>query len=72
METWEEIRGLTPEEQTAWLKAHMAKWDEFIEGIRISEEQLAAHEASGAPGYPPGWISLEEYMEQRGLSNRPQ
>jgi hypothetical protein len=72
MELRETLAGMTPEEQTAWLKAHMANWDEFVEGIRISEEQLAAHEASGAPGYPPGWISLEEYQRQRGLSNRPQ
>jgi hypothetical protein len=66
----EELDGLSPEEQTEWLKAHMPDWDGFLDQIRISREELAAHEASGAPGYPPGWITLDEYMEQRGLSNR--
>ena len=72
MDTWEDIASLAPEEQTEWLKAHMPNWDEFIDGIRISREQLAAHEAAGKPGYPPGWISLDEYREQRGLSSHPE
>jgi hypothetical protein len=72
MDIREELKGLSPEQQTEWLKAHMPDWDGFVEQIRISREQLAAHEASGAPGYPPGWVTLDEYMEQRGLSNGPQ
>jgi hypothetical protein len=72
MDLRETLRGMTPEQQTEWLKAHMPNWDEFIDGIRISREQLAAHEAAGKPGYPPGWISLDEYREQRGLSSHPE
>ena len=58
MDLRETLEGLSPEEQTAWLKAHMPDWDQFVEGIRISHEQLEAHLASGARGYPPGWIAL--------------
>ncbi len=68
MDWWDEIRGLSPEEQTEWLKHHLRDWDEFVEGIRISHEELEAHRASGATGYPPGWISLDEFREQFGLS----
>ena len=68
MDLRETLAGMTPEEQTEWLRAHMPDWERFVEGIRISREQLAAHEASGAPGYPPGWISLDEYREERGLA----
>ena len=69
---WEELGGLSPEEQTAWLKDHMPDWDRFIEGIRLSREELAAHEAAGKPGYPPGWISVEDYRRLRGLPTKPQ
>ena len=70
MDLREALAGMTPEEQTEWLKAHMPNWDRFIEDIRVSHEQLEAHEASGAPGYPPGWVTLDEFLEERGLSNR--
>jgi hypothetical protein len=62
------LAGMTPEEQTAWIRAHMTNWDEFIEGIRISRQELAQHRAAGKPGYPPGWISLDEFRRQRELS----
>jgi hypothetical protein len=64
MDLREVLGAMTPEEQTEWLKAHMPDWDCFVEGIRISREEIAAHEASGAPGYPHGWISLDEYRDQ--------
>jgi hypothetical protein len=61
------LAGMTPEEQTAWLREHMPNWDEFVEGIRRSREQLAAHRAAGKPGYPDSWITVEEYRKLRGL-----
>lgn len=61
------LAGKAPEEQTAWLQTHMPNWDEFIEGIRISRQQLAEHRSAGQPGYPPGWITVEEYRRRRGL-----
>lgn len=67
MDLRETVGALSPEEQTEWLKSHMPDWERFVEGILSSEQQLATHEASGAPGYPPGWISLDEYPEQRSL-----
>ena len=70
MELREILAGMTPEEQTEWLKAHIPNWDEFVEGIRISHEQWEAHRAAGGAGLPPGWISLEEFRKERGLSNR--
>jgi hypothetical protein len=70
MDTWEDLRGLSPEEQTEWLKRHMKDWDRFIEDIRVSEEQLEAHRAAGGTGYPPGWITAEEYRRQRGLPSK--
>jgi hypothetical protein len=72
MDTWEDIRGLSPEEQTAWLKSHMRDWDQFVEDIRVSDEQLKAHRAAGGTGLPPGWIWLEDYWKQRALPNRPE
>ena len=50
MDTWEDIRGLSPEAQTEWLKRHMKDWDRFVEDIRVSDEQLAAHRAAGGDG----------------------
>jgi hypothetical protein len=70
MDTWEDIRGLSPEEQTEWLKRHMKDWDRFVEDIRVSHEQLEAHRAAGGMGLPPGWISLEDYRRERGLPSR--
>ena len=67
MDTWEDLRGLSPEEQTAWLKAHMRDWDRFVEDIRVSHEQLEAHRAAGGTGLPPSWITLEEYLLKRAL-----
>ena len=72
MDTWEDIAALSPEEQTEWLKARMPNWDQFIEHIRLSHEQLEAHRAAGGTGYPPGWLTLEEYWEKRALPNRPE
>src|SRR5262249_39212533 len=67
MNAWEEITALSPEEQTAWLKQHIRDWDRFVEDIRVSHEQLAAHRAAGKPGLPPGWIDVDEYWQQRAL-----
>ena len=67
----DEIEGLSPEEQTAWRKAHMPDWDRFVEDIRINRERLAAHEALGASGYLPGWSYPDEYREQRRLTRHP-
>jgi hypothetical protein len=72
MDLREQLAAMSPEAQTEWLKAHMPDWDRFVADISISEEQFAAHEATGAPGYPPGWISLDEYREQRGLPSHPE
>ena len=49
MELREVLAGLSPDEQTEWVKAHMPNWDEFIEGIRVSRQQLAEHRATGQP-----------------------
>jgi hypothetical protein len=62
------LAGMTAEEQTEWLKAHMPEWEQFVEGIRLSREQLAEHRAAGKPGYPPGWITVEEFRRLRALS----
>ena len=70
METWEEIRGLTPKEQTAWLKARMPDWDRFVADIRASHDQLEAHRAAGGTGAPPSWITVEEYRRQRALPGK--
>jgi hypothetical protein len=67
MELKEHLVGKTPEEQTAWLKEHLDNWDEFVEGIRQSREQLAAWRAAGNEGFPPSWITVEEYRRLRGL-----
>jgi hypothetical protein len=72
MDTWEEIKGLSPEEQTEWLKNHMRDWDRFMEDIRVSHEQLEAHRAAGGTGAPPSWITVEEYWEKRALPNPPE
>lgn len=67
MDASEILAGMTPEEQTEWLKAHMPGWDEFVEGIVSSRQQLAEHRAAGKPGYPPGWITVEEFRRLRAL-----
>ena len=72
MDVQDSLAGLSPEEQTEWLKQHMPEWDRFIEDIRVSEEQLAQHRASGAPGYPTGWMELDEYWRQRAVQPRPE
>ena len=72
MPTWDEISALTPEEQTEWLKARMPEWDRFVEDIRISHEQLEAHRAAGGTGAPPGWITLEEFLQSRAVSSTPE
>jgi hypothetical protein len=63
------LAGLTPEEQTAWLEAHMTNWDAFVEGIHTSRQQLAEHRAAGNLDYPPGWITVEEFRRLRALSS---
>jgi hypothetical protein len=70
MDTWEDVRGLSPEAQTEWMMRHMKDWDRFVEDIRVSEEQLAAHRAAGGTGLPPGWISVDDYRQQRGLPSK--
>jgi hypothetical protein len=67
MDGWDEIRGLSPEEQTDCLKRHLRDWDQFVEGIRASEEELQAYRAAGGIGLPPSWITVEEYRRRRGL-----
>jgi hypothetical protein len=61
------LAGKTPEEQTEWLRTHMRNWDEFIQGIVQSRQQLADWRAAGNTGLPPTWISVEEYRRLRGL-----
>jgi hypothetical protein len=68
MDAMEILAGMTPAEQTEWLEAHMPEWEQFIEGIRLSREQLAEHRAAGKPGYPPGWITMEEFRRLRALA----
>jgi hypothetical protein len=68
MELKNSLAGKTPEEQTAWLKAHMRNWDEFVAGIVQGREQLAGWRAAGNTGYPPSWITLEEFRRERELS----
>lgn len=72
MDGWNEVRGRSLEEQTEWLRGHLRDWDQFVEGIRSSHEQWEAHRAAGGDGLPPGWITLDDFREQRGLSNRPE
>ena len=67
MDTWEDLRGLSPEEQTEWLRAHMTNWDEFIQGIIESDRELDEWYAAGNIGCPPSCISVEEYRRLRGL-----
>ena len=50
MELKDQLAGKTPEEQTAWLKAHMHNWDEFIQGIVESEQELEEWHAA-VPDY---------------------
>jgi hypothetical protein len=61
------LAGKSPEEQTEWLRTHMRNWDEFIEGIVQGHQQLAEWRAAGNPGFPPTWITVEEYRRIRGL-----
>ena len=68
MELKDILAGKTPDEQTAWLKEHMPNWDEFIEGIVQSRQQLAKWRAAGNTGYPPSWITIEEFRRLRELS----
>ncbi|HLH21317.1 MAG TPA: hypothetical protein VK066_02260 [Chloroflexota bacterium] len=72
MDTWEDIRGLSPEEQTEWLKRHMKDWDRFVADIQRSHAQLEAHRTAGGTGLPPGWMWLDDYWKKRGLPNCPE
>ncbi len=67
MELKDILAGKTPEEQTEWLRTHMRNWDEFIEGIVQGDEQLEKWRAAGNTGFPPTWITVEEYRQIRGL-----
>ena len=69
---WEDVAKLSPEVQTAWLSTRMKDWPKFVDDIQASHEQLEAHRAAGASGSPPGWITLEEYLEKRGLPSQVQ
>jgi hypothetical protein len=62
------LAGKTPEEQTEWMRTHMRNWDEFIHGIVQGRQQLAEWRAAGNTGYPPTWITVEEFRRQRELS----
>jgi hypothetical protein len=44
-----------------------ADWDEFIQGIVQTRQQLADWRAAGNDNFPPTWISVEEYRRIRGL-----
>ena len=68
MELKDILAGKTPEEQTEWMRTHMRNWDEFIRGIVQSRQQLADWRAAGNTGYPPTWITVEEFRRQRELS----
>ena len=68
MELKEIVAGKTPEEQTEWIRTHMRNRDEFIRGIVQSRQQLADWRAAGNTGYPPTWITVEEFRRQRELS----
>jgi hypothetical protein len=70
MELKDILAGMTPEEQTEWLRSHMRNWDEFVQGIVEGHEQLAAWRAAGNTGFPPTWITVEEYRQLRGLPNK--
>ena len=72
MELKEILAGKTPEEQTEWLKAHMPEWDQFIDDIVRSRQQLDDWRAAGNEGYPPSWITVEEFRRQRELSTTPE
>jgi hypothetical protein len=45
----------------------MPDWDEFILGIVQSRQQLAEWRAAGNAGYPPSWITVDEFRRIRSL-----
>jgi hypothetical protein len=58
----------SPEEQTAeWRQEMGDDWPAFVAGIVRSREQLAAWRAAGNPGWPPGWMSLRDYLREHPL-----
>ncbi len=61
------IARLSPEEQTAWFSQQTEDWPSFVAGIAASRAELETYRAAGGQGLPPGWISANEYMRQRGL-----
>jgi len=65
------LAGKSPEEQTEWLRTHMRNWDEFIQGIVEGRQELAEWRAAGNAGFPPTWISVDEYRRIRGLPTKP-
>jgi hypothetical protein len=67
MELKDILAGKTPEEQTEWLRTHMYNWDEFIQGIVQSRQELDEWHAAGNTGCPPSCITVDEYRRLRGL-----
>ena len=65
MELKDILAGKTPEEQTEWLRTHMRNWDEFIQGVVQSSQELDEWWAAGNEGCPPSWITLEELRRLR-------
>jgi len=63
----EEVSTLTPEAQTEWARQHIEDWPTFLEAIRTSREALSAWRAAGNSGFPPGWITRQEYERERAL-----
>jgi hypothetical protein len=63
----DELARLSPEEQTAYWRQHIADWSAFVDGILASRAEWAAHHAAGGEGPPPGWITAREYLRERLL-----
>jgi hypothetical protein len=65
----EELDKLSAAEQATWLRQQVDDWPQFVRDIEASLEELAAYRASGNTGFPPGWISFDDYRAQRGVQN---
>ena len=51
----------------AWARENVAEGEEFADNCLASSEEFRAWRAAGKPGFPPGWISHRDYMQQRDL-----